>query len=341
MVFVVSVRRDDMCRDTATVSLKDRKKIFLWEEMSSKEEEKEVSCAYMYASSTSSDPYQIYDVIGEDKDIDNNIAVSKAPVTMTWSSRDFTFRKVEKESQKGLEPYEWQRRYISAMDMPIDTPSMALERARVIQKIQSEFTETAASVVKLIVHESCFPENMRTIHTANVGGIAGGDKYISKGIIFKYAIDSKGIYGSDALAAKAAGSEMRSLRCVQSMSIVESERIYRDMNDVVEPNSEPDVVNTPLSTVVDYMGQRLVAVRYICFSLSLSSNQHTPTHTHSQLWFQSTAKRWCTDLLMLEITCTLMRVLIKEFDHSQNILILHHTPFLTRVKTESYLCTLR
>jgi hypothetical protein len=42
-----------------------------------------------------------------------------------------------------------------------------------------------------------------------VGGIAGGEKYVSAGIFFKLSRDWKGIYGSDCHAIKAAELELK------------------------------------------------------------------------------------------------------------------------------------
>jgi len=40
----------------------------------------------------------------------------------------------------------------------------------------------------------------------DLGGVAGGSKYICQGILFKVALDVRGIYGGDHNAMKAAGS---------------------------------------------------------------------------------------------------------------------------------------
>jgi hypothetical protein len=38
---------------------------------------------------------------------------------------------------------------------------------------------------------------MKTIDPVGLGGLAGGDKYIVNNIVFKFAVDSHGIYDSD------------------------------------------------------------------------------------------------------------------------------------------------
>ena len=37
----------------------------------------------------------------------------------------------------------------------------------------------------------------------------GGEKYITHGILFKFAVDHKGLFGSDFAAAKVAGHELK------------------------------------------------------------------------------------------------------------------------------------
>lgn len=51
----------------------------------------------------------------------------------------------------------------------------------------------------------------RSVRPKRLGGVAGGKKYVWRGILFKLADGSQGPYGgSDEAAAKAAGHELRS-----------------------------------------------------------------------------------------------------------------------------------
>ena len=228
---------------------------------------------YRYAK----DPYSVYDNVGDDLDVDVDVetvseekdVTSKKTKTVTEKSNSISkrneFIKVVKKKMPA-EKYEWQRRYIEAINCPFHTPSEALERARLIQDIQKEFIETAGSIVKTIVNESALPDDLKSIKKLDLKGVAGGEKYISKGIYFKYAIDWMNIYGTDQFAAKAAGAEMRALRCVNSVSLREAERMRRECENDVDQDSEPDVVIAPLSTVVDYMGQRIIASALIAIN---------------------------------------------------------------------------
>lgn len=51
----------------------------------------------------------------------------------------------------------------------------------------------------------------KTIRPVSIGGVAGGDKYIVGNILFKFAVDSFGLYNGDENAAKAAGHELKGL----------------------------------------------------------------------------------------------------------------------------------
>ena len=49
----------------------------------------------------------------------------------------------------------------------------------------------------------------KTLIPMDIGGRAGGQKYLINNILFKFAVDVHNLYGSDYAAAKAAGNEVR------------------------------------------------------------------------------------------------------------------------------------
>ena len=74
----------------------------------------------------------------------------------------------------------------------------------------------------------------------NIGGIAGGLKYISQGILFKFAIDPKRIlYSEDEFCMKTANAELRGLTGIISCNVSE--------------------IFFPLMALIDYRGFRIVA----------------------------------------------------------------------------------
>ena len=48
----------------------------------------------------------------------------------------------------------------------------------------------------------------KTLIPMDIGGRAGGQKYLINNILFKFAVDVHNLYGSDYAAAKAAGNEV-------------------------------------------------------------------------------------------------------------------------------------
>jgi hypothetical protein len=66
-----------------------------------------------------------------------------------------------------------------------------------------EFTEIAEVIAQIIVDELHCPIAEKLIPPTQLGGMAGGEKYLSHGILFKYAIDSRGLYNGDEFAMKA------------------------------------------------------------------------------------------------------------------------------------------
>jgi hypothetical protein len=53
---------------------------------------------------------------------------------------------------------------------------------------------------------------MKTIKPVNIGGMAGGDKYLAQNILFKLSIDAFNLFGgSDEAAGKLASLEIKGL----------------------------------------------------------------------------------------------------------------------------------
>eukprot|EP00939_MAST-03C_sp_MAST-3C-sp1_P002440 g2440.t1 len=211
----------------------------------------------------------------------------------------YTYRRIKIVETCSAEKMEdkkmnWQIRYFRAIDMDRDTPEKAIKRAKAIQLVQEEFTEVASKIGKTIISESFMRNEDRTIPVATeVGGVAGGEKYIAHGILFKYAVDSKGIYGTDTFAAKAAGNEMRALRAVQNFSLQEQQNCFQTdqllfaekeqgqavvaslteersdgstsrtaNSDDSLSSSSPyalELLNAPLVQLINFMGHRLIA----------------------------------------------------------------------------------
>mmetsp|Transcript_7050 Transcript_7050/g.17843 ORF Transcript_7050/g.17843 Transcript_7050/m.17843 type:complete len:699 (+) Transcript_7050:175-2271(+) len=104
-----------------------------------------------------------------------------------------------------------------------------------------DFIYAAEIYGRIIISERYLKK--KTIRPKDVGGIAGGSKFIVHGILFKFAVDHNHIYGSDYAAAKAAGNELKGLISYFSCGI--------------------DDLHVPLMALVDYMGFRLIAISFL------------------------------------------------------------------------------
>jgi Clustered mitochondria len=93
-----------------------------------------------------------------------------------------------------------------------------------------------------IVREADVKDKDKTIPPVNVGGVAGGEKFIHGPMFFKFATDSDkySLYGGDEFAAKAAGHELKSLNALIACNV---------------PN-----LHFPLMALVDIFGNRVIAV---------------------------------------------------------------------------------
>jgi hypothetical protein len=74
---------------------------------------------------------------------------------------------------------------------------------------------------------------------ADVGGIAGGSKFLIRNIFLKFPKDSAGLYGGDEWSQKSAGHELKGLSAIIGCRI--------------------DHLHVPLMCVVNYLGFQLVA----------------------------------------------------------------------------------
>jgi hypothetical protein len=136
---------------------------------------------------------------------------------------------------------DWQGEFQTLLRMPD-----SYEKWRGIARLGLDFQHAASLYARVIVSECKLPENQKTIHTADVGGVAGGIKVICQGILFKVAVDKHGMYGSDANAAKSAGHEFKSTTAFFDLQL-------------------PDV-QLPLMAIIDYRGFRVTAMSLLPIS---------------------------------------------------------------------------
>ncbi|KAL6041995.1 Histidine kinase A [Balamuthia mandrillaris] len=136
----------------------------------------------------------------------------------------------------------WNERFQVLLERPTTTPEEARQRRKDIEALVAEFVESAKPVVQRIVEELCLEAHRKTIAPVDVGGIAGGDKFITKQLFIKFAKDDAQyhLYGSDDFAQKAAGHELKSLNSLISCNV---------------PN-----LHFPLMVLINYRGHRCIVM---------------------------------------------------------------------------------
>jgi len=115
------------------------------------------------------------------------------------------------------------------------------ERTKVnveLSAIAEDFISIVKIYGKIIISE--FHLKKRSFHSENLGGQAGGEKFIIHGVLFKFAVDSSGLYGGDYGAAKVAGHDLKGWMSYFNAGI-------RD-------------ICLPLMALLDYRGYRLIAM---------------------------------------------------------------------------------
>jgi hypothetical protein len=123
-----------------------------------------------------------------------------------------------------------------------------------MSSLGSDFVKLAETYARIIISEKCLPIEQKSIKPVNIGGAAGGDKFLVNGILFKYAVDNqigtfedgspRYMYGGhrkdDGAAIKAANNELLGLSQALKCNI---------------PG-----LSFPMMAIIDYVGYRLVAV---------------------------------------------------------------------------------
>ena len=65
------------------------------------------------------------------------------------------------------------------------------EKWATLMKLSSDFEDRSKAYTRIIVMELHMKDEQRRIPVANLGGVAGGDKYLVNDILFKLTVDPK------------------------------------------------------------------------------------------------------------------------------------------------------
>jgi len=160
-------------------------------------------------------------------------------------SRSEDWTKVE-----GFQGRNWSEEYCQLIVDRNNKKMKSSEWQSKMYSLSSDFFHASSLYGEIIISELTVPSSLKSIQPVNVGGIAGGDKYIVDNILFKFAVDSPigdqdstfmygGLFQRNDLAMKAAGIEMRNMQTAMALG---------------EQN-----LMMPLMCVIDYKGHRLIA----------------------------------------------------------------------------------
>jgi hypothetical protein len=167
-----------------------------------------------------------------------------------------------------------------------------------------EFAYKVERFGEIIIAEVNYPVHLKTIRPISIGGLAGGNKFVVDGILFKFAQDFSlaGVqpqlfmYGGPCedhnAAGKAAGHERKSLQQVRS-SLPSFPSSSLCLHKVLKRAVDTGIFG-PLMTVLDFRGLRLSAQSLLpidpgsliygsCRSLARSFLSPTPFHAVSAL----------------------------------------------------------
>ncbi|KYR00520.1 Histidine kinase A [Tieghemostelium lacteum] len=197
----------------------------------------------------------------------------KVPTTTTVQKKDGQYLDDEYDESKSINQ-PTNPTLSSAKDWNTEFQNLVnsdkIEGYRDLSKLAHDFVYTAKIYGKVIISELTLPLHLKTIKPINIGGIAGGYKYICLGILFKLALDSQGLYVGDQNAMKAAGHELKGLMSYYNCQI--------------------DGLHHPLMALIDYRGYRLVAMSLLPITNDTivygSSDGGTTVHSDSEIFNQ-------------------------------------------------------
>jgi hypothetical protein len=112
-----------------------------------------------------------------------------------------------------------------------------------LRNLAEDFAYAAETYGRIIISEAYLADHEKTIRPVDLGGRAGGTKYIVQGILFKFALDTEGFYSSDEGAAKAAGHELKGLQAYY--------------------NAKVPGLHVPLMVIIDFRGFRLTCISIV------------------------------------------------------------------------------
>eukprot|EP01118_Nematostelium_gracile_P006177 TRINITY_DN1987_c0_g1_i1.p1 TRINITY_DN1987_c0_g1~~TRINITY_DN1987_c0_g1_i1.p1 ORF type:complete len:887 (+),score=181.40 TRINITY_DN1987_c0_g1_i1:68-2728(+) len=210
------------------------------------------------SSSSLQNYHEMYHLYYEDKDMQQNpesgylYHLTKKNIDSMRNSREISSddeKRVTFNDERHIHDDEYQQDWNVRFQKVMGTIRNFTQTTPLSERIQGnlnllylskDFLFTAQLYGKIIISESQLPPSEKTIKPFENKGVLGGEKYVTRGILFKFACDHNNLFGSDHAAAKVAGHELKGVISYLNCGI-------------------PDL-NVPLMCLVDYRGFRLIAM---------------------------------------------------------------------------------
>eukprot|EP01132_Coremiostelium_polycephalum_P005864 gene5864-7293_t len=236
------------------------------EDSNNNNEEEEGGYINMKPTFISSNPY----ISGGFNGYSDPVFLTDIPATQQKNQQKIKQLKVQIDPEDSLT--SWNTQFQKLQEMPD-----CLEKFEKLSSLEHDFVYAAETYGRIIISEHFLPDEIKTIKPVSVGGIAGGHKYIVHGIMFKFAVEIYGLYGSDENAMKTAAHELNGCTSFLNCGI--------------------KGLHVPLMAFIDYRGFRLMAMSLLPISKSSliygSSDAGQTVHTSNTIFnhlFTSAAK---------------------------------------------------
>jgi len=97
---------------------------------------------------------------------------------------------------------DWNEQFQLLLSWPSETIDQKIEREMKLSEFCDKFNATVRRIGSVIIDETNLPVDQKTYPPIQIGGVAGGQKYLVDNIFFKLCIDLFGIYGGDEWSRK-------------------------------------------------------------------------------------------------------------------------------------------
>ena len=149
----------------------------------------------------------------------------------------------------------WNTRFQTALDLPESTATAALHKYSTLSTLSSDFVSLAKLYGRTVIEEFFLqPPQQRTIQqTRDMGGLAGGRKYVVRGILFKLCSDVQ-LSGSGGTSRWLYGGEECDYESANKVGSHELKSAIRFFT------FHSTGLRVPMLALVEYLGYRLLAM---------------------------------------------------------------------------------